>query len=58
MATWDDVRRIALALPQSDADLAEHRDWIAAEVLAVSVDFSADYGPELAPVAAASGSSS
>ncbi len=50
--------RIALALPRSDADLAEHRDWIAAEVLAVSVDFSADYRPELAPVGSASGSSS
>ncbi len=30
--------RIALSLPDSDADLLVHRDWIAAEVLAVSVD--------------------
>jgi isoleucyl-tRNA synthetase len=50
--------RITLALPRTDVDLAEHRDWIAAEVLAVSVDFSADYSPELARVASTSGASS
>ena len=33
--------RIALSLPGSDADLLdEHRDWIAAETLAVSVDLA------------------
>jgi isoleucyl-tRNA synthetase len=50
--------RITLALPRGDADLAEHRAWIAAEVLAVSVDFSADYRPELALVASGSPSAS
>ncbi|MGI8479372.1 MAG: DUF5915 domain-containing protein, partial [Gaiellaceae bacterium] len=37
--------RIALRLPESDSELLEHRDWIARETLAVSVDAA---GPELA----------
>ena len=36
------VDRIHLHLPASDADLLDHADWIAAEVLAVSVDLSTD----------------
>ena len=38
--------RITLALPASDQDLLGHRDWIAAETLAVSVD--AGPGEEIA----------
>jgi isoleucyl-tRNA synthetase len=34
--------RIALSLPAADRDLLEHRDWIAAETLAVTVDVSPD----------------
>ncbi len=30
--------RIALSLPSTDGDLLRHKDWIAAEVLATSVD--------------------
>jgi hypothetical protein len=30
--------RIRLTLPAADADLLEHRDWIARETLAVSVE--------------------
>jgi isoleucyl-tRNA synthetase len=37
--------RIQLTIPESDADLLEHSDWIAREVLALSVDAS---GSELA----------
>jgi isoleucyl-tRNA synthetase len=36
--------RIVLTLPEADADLLEHADWIARETLAVSVEAS---GPEL-----------
>ena len=36
--------RIALTLPEDDADLLEHSDWIARETLATSVDVE---GPEL-----------
>ena len=36
------VDRIHLHLPASDADLLDHADWIAQEVLAVSVDLSTD----------------
>jgi isoleucyl-tRNA synthetase len=32
--------RIVLSLPSSDADLLQYRDWIAAEVLAVSIDLA------------------
>ena len=32
--------RIALSLPSSDADLLGYRDWIAAEVLAISIDLA------------------
>jgi isoleucyl-tRNA synthetase len=32
--------RIVLSLPSSDADLLEYRDWIAREVLAVSIDLA------------------
>ena len=32
--------RIRLSLPASDADLLDYRDWIAAEVLAVSIDLA------------------
>ena len=32
--------RITLSLPASDADLLGYRDWIAAEVLAVSIDLA------------------
>jgi isoleucyl-tRNA synthetase len=32
--------RIRLSLPSSDADLLVYRDWIAAEVLAVSIDIA------------------
>ncbi len=34
--------RIALTLPAGDADLLGHRDWIAAEVLATSVEAAGD----------------
>jgi isoleucyl-tRNA synthetase len=34
--------RIALRLPAADADLLEYRDWIAAEVLATSVQAAGD----------------
>jgi isoleucyl-tRNA synthetase len=34
--------RIALSLPAGDRDLLEHRDWIATETLAVTIDVSAD----------------
>ncbi len=34
--------RIALVLPASDKDLLGYRDWIAAEVLAVSVEVTGD----------------
>jgi isoleucyl-tRNA synthetase len=34
--------RIALTLPSSDRDLLDHRDWIATETLATSVDVSPD----------------
>jgi isoleucyl-tRNA synthetase len=36
--------RIALTLPEDDADLLEHSDWIARETLATAVDVE---GPEL-----------
>lgn len=36
--------RIVLHLPRSDADLLAYRDWIAAEVLATSVDATAADG--------------
>jgi isoleucyl-tRNA synthetase len=36
--------RIVLTLPESDASLASHEEWIKAETLAVAVE----YGPELA----------
>jgi isoleucyl-tRNA synthetase len=39
--------RIALSLPESDAELAEFREWIASETLAVSVDFDSADGPTL-----------
>jgi len=45
--------RIALTIPQSDADLLEHEEWIARETLAVSV---AAAGAELA-LAKSSGAS-
>jgi isoleucyl-tRNA synthetase len=32
--------RIVLSLPSSDGDLLGYRDWIAAEVLAVSIDLA------------------
>jgi isoleucyl-tRNA synthetase len=34
--------RIALTLPSSDRDLLDHRDWIAAETLATSIELSPD----------------
>jgi isoleucyl-tRNA synthetase len=34
--------RIALMLPSSDRDLLDHRDWIATETLATSIDLSPD----------------
>jgi hypothetical protein len=34
--------RIALTLPSSDRDLLDHRDWIATETLATSIDLSPD----------------
>ena len=37
--------RIALTIPEADADLLEHRDWIARETLATSVEAS---GSEIA----------
>ena len=33
--------RIRLTIPEADADLLEHADWIARETLAVSVDAAA-----------------
>jgi isoleucyl-tRNA synthetase len=39
--------RIALTIPEADADLLEHREWIARETLAVSVEAR---GTELALV--------
>jgi isoleucyl-tRNA synthetase len=42
--------RISLWLPLSDTDLLEHREWIAAETLAVSVAVSADEQVRLSPV--------
>ena len=37
--------RISLTIPDTDADLLEHQDWIARETLAVSVETG---GAELA----------
>jgi hypothetical protein len=34
--------RIVLTLPEADADLLAHRDWIAREVLAGEIDLRAD----------------
>jgi isoleucyl-tRNA synthetase len=34
--------RIRLTLPEADADLLEHEEWIARETLAVSVEASGD----------------
>ena len=34
--------RIVLTLPEGDADLLAHRDWIAREVLADEIDLRAD----------------
>ena len=34
--------RIVLTLPEADADLLAHRDWIAREVLAAEIDLRAD----------------
>ena len=34
--------RIVLTLPERDADLLAHRDWIAREVLADEIDLRAD----------------
>jgi isoleucyl-tRNA synthetase len=39
--------RIALLLPQTDADLVEFRDWIAAETLAVSVELWSGEAPQI-----------
>ncbi|HET8968117.1 MAG TPA: isoleucine--tRNA ligase, partial [Gaiellaceae bacterium] len=36
--------RIGLTIPEADADLLEHEDWIARETLAVSVDVGAELG--------------
>jgi isoleucyl-tRNA synthetase len=43
--------RIAVTLPQADADLvAQHADWIKAEVLAVSLDTDGVEAPQIAKV--------
>ena len=43
--------RIAVTLPQADADLvAEHAEWIKAEVLAVSLETDGVQAPQIAKV--------
>ena len=44
--------RIELTIPEADADLLEHADWIARETLAVSVESTAPSCGSRSPVAA------
>ena len=42
--------RIAVTLPDADADLLAHADWIKAEVLAVSLETDGVEAPQIAKV--------